>query len=204
MAFSPLQSRVSNLPLVLAGPILRRATDRRVAVWLALSRQASNLRLDIYDGTATLGGGQLASTTALGERLHVGVIEAQAAATLSAGVVYEYNIFFGSEGGRDLDGPGILSPPSAGAGAIHSISYASRTRPSFVLPGDTPADLRFAQGSCRKPHGGKTDALAALDAILDATYDTPADRPQQLQRATVDGWITSGERANFSSSSRAH
>jgi len=180
MSFDDLANRVDDLPLVLAGPIVRRTRADLVTIWLALSRQASNLRLEVYDASSTVAGGQLAATTALGNRLHIAVIDAQPVSPLVAGTVYEYNVFFASEGGKDLDGVGILSAPSSGTGAVTSISYGNRGRPSFVLPGAAAGDLRFAHGSCRKPHGGKIDAFNALDSVLNATHDNPADRPQQL------------------------
>jgi hypothetical protein len=56
---------VSNLPLILAGPILRRVDSRSVSFWIAVSA-ASLVRVDVYDGLVDAGApsGSLASVHA--------------------------------------------------------------------------------------------------------------------------------------------
>jgi hypothetical protein len=44
-----LADRLTNLPLILAGPRLRRVTDKSVTVWIVV-RQSANVTLEIYSG----------------------------------------------------------------------------------------------------------------------------------------------------------
>jgi len=48
MAFTKLADRLKNLPLVLAGPILRQVTKDSVTVWIAL-KQSATVTLNVYD-----------------------------------------------------------------------------------------------------------------------------------------------------------
>ncbi len=63
------------LPIILAGPILRRVEPTRVCIWIATSRAVSVMGL-VYDAAATkqLGQGKI-DTVAFGEALHITVVE---------------------------------------------------------------------------------------------------------------------------------
>jgi hypothetical protein len=41
-------------------------------------------------------------------------------------------------------------------------------------------ELKIVHGSCRKPHGGRTDALRGLDTMLELNSTKPKERPQLL------------------------
>ncbi len=181
MPFTSLASRITNLPLVLAGPILRRTEPGSVTVWLTVRRPVTNLTLEIVDpsGPSTLMSGRLSATLALGDALHLAVINASGA-TLASDRIYHYDIVFGSEGNKRLNGVGILSPTSAGSGGVDRITYGTAPLPSFTLPPDNLNDLRLLHGSCRKPHGGEKDALAAVHQILQSTHSDLNARPHQL------------------------
>jgi len=178
MPFTSLSSRIGNLPLVLAGPVLRRTEPDSVTVWLATRRQVSNLTLEIIDptGPSTLMGGNLISSLALGDNLHIAVITASGA-TLTNDRIYHYDIVFGSEGNKRLNGIGVLSSTSGG---IDRITYGGAPLPSFVLPPNNLNDLRILHGSCRKPHGGDKDALLAVHQILESSHNDLNTRPHQL------------------------
>src|SRR5205823_14603410 len=74
MSWTPLAERFSTLPLILAGPMLRRAEPRAVTVWLALKASWRAI-LRIYAGND---GGKFvkrfegtSKTVRLGDHLHV-------------------------------------------------------------------------------------------------------------------------------------
>ena len=79
---------MADLPLILAGPILRRVEPRLVAVWVALSQPRAIL-LSVFEGRQQAGtgpgvftGGQprargATNTLRIGDKLHVGVVVAE-------------------------------------------------------------------------------------------------------------------------------
>jgi len=78
---------IQELPIVLAGPILRPVTPESVTVWVAL-KQPSWVELTIYDtargavlGTSLLRG--RCSTVALGKSLHVVAVTAKSVGNLA-------------------------------------------------------------------------------------------------------------------------
>ena len=168
---------VRDLPLILAGPILRHTTPDSVTVWLALKAEQS-LCLEIYttqaDGTrigqtVLTGRGK---TIALGKHLHIITITAKAEARLlEPGKIYAYNVYCQSGGYSLLDDTQAHR---------YSLSYFEHRLPTFALP---PADLnhlKIIHGSCRKPHGGGQDTLAFVDNLILESPQLPTARPHQL------------------------
>lgn len=49
MAFDSLSKRLSGLPRVLAGPILRQVTETSVTVWIALREAQTSVTLTVTD-----------------------------------------------------------------------------------------------------------------------------------------------------------
>ena len=190
VTWSPLSTRITSLPLVICGPILRRTERQRVSVWIAFQRSASGIELKVYDTPNPPAGatpalvGPPATAIQLGDRLFVALVTADQptnpGAFLVPGRIYGYDVTLGSESDATLATPGILSAPASAAGGIDRITYGSFALPSFVLPAEDVAGLQLVHGSCRKPHGGRTDALRALDSLLTERHADPGLRPQQL------------------------
>ncbi len=100
MSWTPLAERFANLPLILAGPMLRRAEPRAATVWLAL-KEPRRVTLHIYARDA---GGDLVQqlegtrhTVRLGDHLHIVAVTARAASggeQLAWGGFYYYDLFF--------------------------------------------------------------------------------------------------------------
>jgi hypothetical protein len=183
MAWTSIKDRLPNLPLVLAGPQVRKTTKNSVSVWIALKSANTNLTLNIFEqqapGLAIVGSGT-AATRRLGKNLHVAVITATipAATTLQTDTIYFYDVNFGS--GNTFASAGILDTGNG----ISRIVYGSDPLPSFILPSADITKLKIIHASCRKPHGGNgdadsKDALISLDILLGQTYNNPATRPQQ-------------------------
>src|SRR5215218_4106727 len=107
MAYTSLQQRLSNLPLVICGPILRAVGPDSVTVWIALKeRRMVWLRVHEYKElspfpnlkntlTTVLEG--KGTTIAVGEHLHLLSVTAKlenGAPPLQPGKLYFYNLFF--------------------------------------------------------------------------------------------------------------
>jgi hypothetical protein len=189
-AFSSLALRLATLPLVICGPILRRTETDKVSVWIAFRRAVSDIQLRIYDSpnpdqqaTPLLVSARTA-TFALGDNLFVALVTADQGTTpvirLSPQQIYGYDVILGSEGDVGLGAPGILNAPGNADGEIGRIAYGTYALPSFVIPASTVPGLKLVHGSCRMPHGGRTDGLRALDSILTGLHADPVNRPQQL------------------------
>ena len=91
---------INDLPLILAGPILRRTEPDKVTVWLAL-KESRSLGLTIHETTdrgQTIGKILLQgerNTISLGKHLHIVAITAQSDRNtlLQPGKIYAYNVF---------------------------------------------------------------------------------------------------------------
>ncbi|SRR5713226_3496770 len=195
MSWLSLAGRFSSLPLILAGPMLRRAEPHAVTVWLAL-KAARLATLRIYGSNAE---GKLVQqlegtrhTVRLGDHLHLVAVTAHATnqrERLAWGELYYYNLFFqadstpgrnGPETPADLDTPGILTLDPSSADLLHRLVYPGHPLPGFVLPAEDLNQLRLLHGSCRKPHGVGKEMLSAIDAMLEDAAENPTSRPQQL------------------------
>jgi hypothetical protein len=179
VAWQRLAQRLSQLPLVLAGPILRRTEFASVTVWIAL-KQERRVTLRVYRGSGpsrveVLSGSR--RTARIGEFLHVVAVEAVTSTdSLSEAETYYYDLEFG--GGETLGSQGIVSVASDASARQRVFAYEPSDLPSFALPPKDISRLRLVHGSCRKPHGQGSDALAALDPIIAASLARPAASPE--------------------------
>lgn len=192
------------VPLLLAGPLLRRVDPGLVAVQVALSEQAE-IRLTVYEGRVAHDtqnppfarsddpadpnappphpGG---ATLRIGERLHLGLVTARlppaSGRVFQSDRLYSYDVRIVTASGTttDLAGLGLLGPHTVSGVEAGPLGYADRMLPSFALPPTTLDDLRIAYGSCRRPGYDDGDALAWLDEVLAETMDDPRRRIHQL------------------------
>jgi hypothetical protein len=178
-----LSDRINLLPLILAGPILRRTEVDAVTVWVAL-KQPCQVTLRVYSTDAennsiidqlVLEGSR--KTVALGEYLHVVAVTAKLVERdqLQPAQIYAYNLYFGNQ---DYDLAQALNSESFFSSS--PISYFDHQLPTFAMPPDDLNNLRIVHGSCRKPHGGGRDALPILDRLIEQNATLPHSRPQQL------------------------
>jgi len=188
------------LPLVLAGPIVRRVTARSVSVWIALSKSAE-VTLNIYDKVMASGPGtnmvplteiplhaKTQNTLRIGNQLHittVTIIIPSPGLPLFPGQLYSYNLRLNTPTGTfDLKSLALLQDKTpAPAQAPHlALGYMPGMLPSFVLPPVTIDKLKLVHGSCRKAHGQGKDSLAALDGLIKkaVTENDPEKRFHQL------------------------
>lgn len=183
MSWTPLRDRIDRLPLILAGPILRRTEANAVTVWVAL-KEPRNVTLKVY--STVNGNGEVIDrlllvgrsyTIPLGQFIHVVAITASSNLgernILEPSKIYAYDLEFGNDNlAKALnfqDGfPEV------------TISYFPHQLPTFAMPPNDLNHLRIVHGSCRKPHGGGRDALTILDDLIGHSANQPLNRPQQL------------------------
>ncbi|GHO53174.1 hypothetical protein [Ktedonobacter robiniae] len=193
MSWTPLTERIDELPLILAGPILRRTEPGSVTVWLALKAERL-VTLHILEAEAS---GALRErfqgkrkTVRLGDNLHLVAVTAQISASvepLDWGELYYYNLSFQAhqEAEREeLYTPGILRSAEQADDPLASLIYPGHPLPSFLLPASKLEQVRFFHGSCRKAHGSGREMLSALDLLIEkstlAGDHEHVNRPQQL------------------------
>lgn len=189
------------LPLILAGPIVRRVEPRLVAIWVALNSEA-RVKVSVWQqhqfATGTPGevkSGDAPWATAeedtrrVGENLHIALITVAAKQPLPAlapGTTCAYDVLvkIGSDV-VDLKGAGLLRdepgdsdeddrPPQPALG------YTPDRLPSFVTCPASLDDLVIAHASCRKTTGPGHDAMAYLDQVIETNIGVPTERPHQL------------------------
>jgi hypothetical protein len=172
---------LADLPLILAGPILRRVEPRLVTVWMALSDRRS-LVLSLFEGRQQAGTGPgpftggtprtrgAANSLRVGEHLHLAVVLAELPAAqqpLTPGLNYSYNVGLapfdqGAAEAAKLD-PATLTPTADLRseqllrdqpidGKPHkALGYEEGELPGFALPPPALTDLRILHCSCRRP-----------------------------------------------------
>ncbi len=186
MAFIPLKDRLANLPLIIAGPMLRQVLPDQVTVWAA-TKDAVDVTLKVYE----LDSGVLRvplmeaqrRTTTIGKNLHIVAVTARAGTVLKEGKVYFYDLEFQNPVTSTKYKLVEAITRSGQTQDISRLTYKGYQLPSFALP---PADinkLRLVHGSCRKPHGGgpvSPDALSTLNTLIGDDADDPYKRPHQL------------------------
>jgi hypothetical protein len=190
------------VPLVLAGPIVRRVEPRRAAFWVALREQAS-VEVRTWEGAQFAAGGTgavtggasvfasgTASTVRLGDQLHVALVQVKPQAPaqpFGPGRVYSYDVIVTPSGGSatDLKAQGLLADgatPNAHADAPHHVAlgYLTDRLPSFATAPTSIEDLQIAHLSCRNVAGPGVDAMAYLDDHIGDHLLDPTKRAHQL------------------------
>src|SRR5947209_13359358 len=135
MPWTPLAERFQILPLILAGPILRRTEPQAVTVWLALKEaQTVTLRIYTQDDASNLVEQFCGTrhTVRLGDHLHAVAVTAQtpdAAKQLAWGGLYYYDMFFRADTAEKyasgatahLGTSGVLNTDPSSADFLHRL-----------------------------------------------------------------------------------
>jgi hypothetical protein len=184
------------LPVVLAGPLLRRVDTEFVDVWMAIS-SAAEVTVTVFQGSQTSTGAGTADgpvvatgtarTRAFGSQLHVALVRAAATTVLAPGSIYSYDVVVGGRGLKDL---GLLRDATDDGSRqpnvdVHApkhlaLGYELDRLPSFAMAGVRLADLKIVHTSCRKSNGEGPDALAWVDDEIKDNQLDPVQRPHQL------------------------
>jgi len=192
-----------DLPLILAGPILRRVEPNLVAVWLALSA-ASTVKLSLWENQIEAADAQDdniwfrgpdpgAKTVRVGDKLHIIVVTLRlpSGKTLVPERLYSYDVEITVDGQttkQTLKSLNLLKndPDNAnpdGDNTKHlALGYEVDLLPCVVLPPKELEDLRLVHGSCRDADTSFPDGLAWLDDLLsgEKAYKSATKRPHQL------------------------
>lgn len=178
MAWSSISSRLTSLPLLIAGPIVRRSETSSVSIWFVL-KENRIVTLNIYDqktGGNPILTSDINSGVAIGDHVFVYCVTAShslSGVSLAPATNYYYDIDFGS-------GETLSKLISNG----FDLTFDGSNRPSFALPPASLNLVRLAHGSCRKPHGEGYDAMEGIYDIIQSAVSgeiiNAIDRPHQL------------------------
>ncbi|MGB7086583.1 MAG: PhoD-like phosphatase [Phormidesmis sp.] len=200
MEYLAADDSLEGLPLILAGPILRRTEADAVTVWVAL-KEPAQVGLQVL--TTLNSGAQLdqcifqgqRETIAIGQHLHIVAVTAHSLTDelLHSDRLYAYDLQFNVHLGassqktssqksasQTISLAAALTPPHQTGEPTDSISYFDHQKPTFTLPPSNLKHLKIVHGSCRKPHGEGFDALPILDCLIAAEAHNPQLRPHQL------------------------
>jgi hypothetical protein len=175
---------IQELPLILAGPILKHTEPESLTVWVAL-KEYCQVELKVYD---TTNDGELLancllegqrSTVALGKYLYAVAVTARSKIghRLTAGHIYAYDLVF-TVANQSVQT--LQQALCSNSFTTVSISYFDHQKPTFVLPPTRLPDLQIVHASCRKPHGSGFDTLPILDCLIETSANQPEQRPHQL------------------------
>jgi len=160
----------ADLPLVLAGPLLRRMETQRLVLWL-VARQPLTLSLQLSHADAREPlryplQGDSCQVIQMGEQAFIHLLDLKLDAALPCDVQIDYDLL-------------IEQPEQAELGladwAPHLL-YDGATQANFVLRAQLD---HLLHGSCRKPHHPSADGLLCADRLL-AEPHAPEQRPALL------------------------
>jgi len=152
------------LPLVLAGPLLRRLEATRVVLWLVATRPlTAELQLHCPDREALLIplDDRQCQVLPVGRHAFIHLIDVRLDTPLPCDQRIGYDLL--------LDGAGIAD------WAAHLL-YDGAPRPDFVVRSRLD---QLLHGSCRKPHHPSADGLLCADRLLAAPH-AASERPALL------------------------
>lgn len=172
-----------NLAVLLAGPIVRRATPEAVWVWVATSfpltvtgrvlKHGGDPSADPSKWTA-LGTGT-AGSLKLGDRLYLTLVTIRASgAPYPRGTLLGYDLTFQAQDGFEFtDNSGLV--------ARKAITYGKAALPMFSLGlGEGAGIMNLVHASCRKLHGPGDDAYEGFDKYLESVAGDVVERPSAL------------------------
>ncbi|MDX5408989.1 MAG: alkaline phosphatase family protein [Thauera sp.] len=169
----PATYPTEDLPLVLAGPMLRRVEKQRVVLWLA-TRAAVRARIELELGGAQplrlepAPGTPACRVLTAGTRLHYLLLDLRLDTELPAGRWIGYRVALAVDrtdeacSGNDCGSANALQWFDTQAWAP-DLCYPGRDTPGFVF---APQVASLLHGSCRKPHHHGGDGLVRADALL--------------------------------------
>ena len=156
----------SDLPDLLAGPLVRRVEPERVLLWLVASRPLQQLHASLQpvgQAAQQLGLSDV-RVIPIGRHAYVHLLTITPTSPLPQDQIIHYDLQWDSEQGNGLR--------STAAHLCHGDEL-----PSLMIASD---NRRLLHGSCRKPHFAGEDALVRTDSWLAERRDQPEQRPAWL------------------------
>ncbi|WP_199911565.1 metallophosphoesterase family protein [Dongshaea marina] len=158
----------SEIPLLIAGPIIRRTSPSQLCLWLVTAKPCTP-RLEIFLAnrdapTMTLDHQQLP----VGEHAYIQLLNYQfdEATPLPEDERIEYDLKLSHDSGSSL-----ISE------LLKASLYPGELRPNFVIKRHIDSLLH---GSCRKPHYPSPDGLLRVDDRIAQSLEQPKQRPALL------------------------
>jgi hypothetical protein len=184
------------LPLLLAGPIVRRVEPTLASVWIAL-RDPATVTLKLWEGHVSAGSGNMllssdppgVRTLRVGEKLHIALAVVKILPTsprrLEPGRIYSYDLEIKTQTEtHSLKSLGLLTTGLVNHRRVEALGFEENKLPSFALPPAQITDLRVLFGSCRRPGNSHPDAMVWIDDLMRDnaaySYKDPLKRPHQL------------------------
>ncbi|MGH2774842.1 MAG: hypothetical protein ACRDJT_05330 [Actinomycetota bacterium] len=165
---------IIELPLLLAGPILRRTTPEHTFIWIATSEDCkASAEVTLASGSDTVGRGE-GEMVKLGPRLFVHLIEVKPTGQIfPTDTLLSYDLALdGDDGASSLRDLNLLQ----GKGRI---TLGRAKLPTFFVHSNEIA-RNIMHGSCRQLHGGGEDAFLSADETLTRSSDDVDTRPSAL------------------------
>lgn len=156
---------------IIAGPIIREATQKSVTFWMVLSADLP-IQAEIKNAAGSLVY-KKELTNREQQRVQVGLhafvvlITLKPEEDLSLAERYHYQFYLTGKDGikRSLN---ELLP---------DIVYPSQASPSFVIKREVS---NLLHGSCRKPHHDSADGLVEIDSVIEQALENPELQPDML------------------------
>ncbi len=152
---------------ILAGPILRRLTNKQLVLWWispAICRGEFVCYLDYKPVLQVPLHSDVLSSHQIGERAFVHLLNLTI--DLPCDTLIEYDLLFDNAGqSKNL------------AQILPHLTYGEQQRPSFVI---SPKINNMLHGSCRNPHNPNSDSLLAGDKLVGDTLLDVQKRPSLL------------------------
>lgn len=185
------------LPLLLAGPIVRRVEPTLASVWVALSEPAT-VTLRIWEGRVSSGSGNVLNvsdptpTLRVGDKLHIAVplikILPTSPRLLESGKIYSYDLEIKSATAtHTLQSLGLLTTGTFEGRRVEALGFEENALPGFALPPAEITDLHVIFGSCRRVENDHLDAMVWIDDLMREkpdenpySYKDANKRPHQL------------------------
>jgi hypothetical protein len=186
-----------DLPLMLAGPIVRRVEPQLASVWVALSEPAT-VTLKVWEGRVSTGAGNVLNTgdptptLRIGDELHVALPLIKLLPTsprlFEPGKIYSYDVEIKtSTATHTLQSLGLLTTGTFEGRPVLALGFEENALPGFALPPAEITDLRVIFGSCRRVENEHPDAMVWIDDLMREkpdenpySYKDANKRPHQL------------------------
>ncbi|TDF35689.1 alkaline phosphatase family protein [Alteromonadaceae bacterium M269] len=158
------------LPLIIAGPIVRKVTPEQVCIWLVTTEDCQctlSLYKDDEKGSTPYGcKEQKVHSVAIGQSAFVKLITLNTSAPLPTATSIYYDIEFATE----KDTQSLLD-------CIPNLTYEGQSLPSFEIHNEV---VDLLHGSCRKPHHASKDGLVRVSHELNKCLTEKRSRPAYL------------------------
>ena len=138
------------LPVVVAGPIVRRVTADKCYVWL-VSSVSDDISLSLHLADGALSGASDCQSVQVGERAFVHLLSFNSENSFPENRRIQYNLHFTNSDYQQC-----------WHSSLQQLLYSNCTSLHFHY---TSSPTTILHGSCRKPHFHDDDALAQVDTL---------------------------------------